>query len=74
MWHQNGSLQRARKGHGVTFFEGQFWVVGGQGDNPTEKCSMVNDVMTCENHDHFILESYAFCPELFIVPKDFCDS
>ena len=72
VWQQVGRLKSARKGHAVTFFEGQFWVVGGQGDLETERCSIFGDEMICQYHDDYVFESYAFNPELFIVPKDFC--
>ena len=52
---------------------GVFYVIGGQGDNKTEKCSIISDnEVSCENHDDIELESFAFCPEIFIVPYYFC--
>ena len=71
-WFPAGRLSNARKGHGVTFFQGLFWVVGGQGDLKTEKCALSSDQVICENHDDYELNSFAFTPELFIVPKQFC--
>ena len=56
----------------LRFLKASFGVVGGQGDLETERCSIFGDEMICQYHDDYVFESYAFNPELFIVPKDFC--
>ena len=54
---------------------GVFWVVGGQGDLKTELCSEEagsEGELGCEELDDNDLESFAFSPEIFIVPYYFC--
>ena len=54
---------------------GVFWVIGGQGDLKTELCSEEagsEGELGCEELDDNDLESFAFSPEIFIVPYYFC--
>ena len=73
-WSYLGTLVTGREDHGATFDGKYFLVVGGfnpDDDMKTEKCSLSNSTMTCQQQqpDLFRYEAY---PELFIVPDDFC--
>ena len=52
--------------------DGQYvLVIGGGGTYKTEKCSIKNEQVTCASQSPE-LKSYKNYPEVFLVPKDFC--
>ena len=66
----------ARNGHNAIFDRSSILVVGGRaekGDNPfpTEKCDIVDKAMTCVQQVPE-LEEFAYYPELFLVPINYC--
>ena len=71
-WALVGELNAKRKGHNLVFKDNQFWIVGGQGPFKTDLCSIVNERVDCVKHDDEELTSFAFYPEMFIVPYNFC--
>ena len=67
-----GALNHERRAHAVIFVEDYFLVVGGGlGQLPTEKCRLQGASLSCIQ-DVPYLTNYAYHPELFIVPDNFC--
>ena len=71
-----GNLLSARIGHGAIFDGSTILVVGGKaakgdGPFPTEKCNIVDKVMTCVQQSPE-LQEFAYYPELFLVPINYC--
>ena len=64
-------MNTARHGHGVILMDNAFLVIGGgYGSYKTEKCALVDKVMTCTQQEPE-LEDYGFYAELAYVPFDF---
>ena len=63
----------ARIGHGAIFDNTSILVVGGKGDDafPTEKCYISDQQIRCAQQAPE-LEEFAYYPELFLVPFNFC--
>ena len=70
-WSRAGSLNTERYGHGAIFVDGFLMVIGGTSNFSTEKCSIINEAITCESQNP-ILSDYAYYPELFLVPSSYC--
>ena len=75
-WTIVGKLQTARQDHSAIFYDNHFLVVGGNaGDDnalPTEKCTFVNDQVTCKSQTPNLTRDFYSNIEIFIVPFDFC--
>ena len=71
IWSKVGDLNSGRSGHNVIFDGAHFLVIGGEYFKKTENCTMVNGQMTCAEQKPE-LTSYAYYPELYMVPIDFC--
>ena len=73
IWSKVGDLTSPRSGHNVIFDGAHFLVIGGAGTRlKTEKCTLVNGQMTCAEQNPE-LTKFAFYPELYLVPLDFCE-
>ena len=79
IWSKAGALNSGRDGHNVIFDGAHFLVIGGggyggggYGNYETERCTLVNDQMTCANQNPALTDYYIY-PELFLVPLDFCE-
>lgn len=74
MWNKAGEMVNGREGHNV-IYDGQFFiVVGGSGGSDalsTEKCTIENEEMACSSQLPQ-LDKYAYYPELFLVPHEYC--
>ena len=71
IWSKVGDLNSGRAGHNVIFDGAHFLVIGGAYERKTEKCTMANGRMTCAQQNPE-LNDYAFYPELYMVPINFC--
>ena len=75
VWSKVGDLIEGRQAHNV-IFDGMYALVVGGPDNQylhTEKCSLTSDGISCASQRTF-LYNYAYYPELFMIPTDFCKS
>merc|ERR1712106_85099 len=72
MWSKVGDLNTRRRSHNVIFDGAHFLVIGGDGTYKTESCKMDNDQMACVEQNPK-LTKYAYYPELYLVPLDFCE-
>ena len=71
VWSKAGYLNTSRKGHNVIFDGRHFLVIGGYETKKEERCTIVRDEMTCVEQAPELTD-YAYYPELFLVPDDFC--
>ena len=70
-WTHAGSLVTGRIGHSA-IYDGQYvLIVGGSGTKKTEKCSILHEQVTCSSQSPELIY-YAYYPEVFLVPEDFC--
>lgn len=65
-WDQLGRINYKRSGHSAIVSGETFYVVGGAGGKPIEKC----DFEQCTTLE--IMTDFKFYPELFLVSDDFC--
>ena len=72
-WSKVGELRMGRHGHSVIFDGEYMLVVGGFGENLTEKCTFTAKGVNCYEQSPR-LYNYEYYPELFLVPVDFCKS
>ena len=70
-WNVKGLLQSARYGHGVIATNKSILIVGGFGRQLTEKCSPEDDQIMCTQQSPELV-SYAYYPEMFLVPLNYC--
>ena len=71
VWSKAGDLNTSRFAHNVIFDGRHFLVIGGAGTKQTERCTTRQGEMTCvEQAPKF--KNYAWYPELFLVPDNFC--
>jgi len=79
-WTDVGRLNNLRYWHSAIYLdtgrEEAFLIVGGSGENATEKCSYdeVADSVTCVEQTGPVLTDYRTWPELFAVPSDYCST
>ena len=71
LWSQVRNLVTPRRAHAVAFDGLYFLVVGGRDTNPTEKCSLTSNRITCVSQVP-TLTDYSYYPELFMVNESFC--
>ena len=71
-WDRVGKLSKGRSRHNMIERNGEILVIGGDSKFNTERCNYQDDgQMHCVEQDPKLSE-YAFFPELFPVPDDFC--
>ena len=71
-WDRVGKLNKGRSRHSMIERNGEILVIGGDSKFKTERCNYQDDgQMHCIEQDPKLSE-YAFYPELFPVPDDFC--
>lgn len=71
-WHGMGQLKSGRDGHAVIVTGSDtVLVVGGNGNQMTEKCTVDGDSINCVGQAPY-LDDYASYPELFIVSNPYC--
>ena len=71
-WDRVGKLNKGRSRHSMIERNGEILVIGGDSKFNTERCNYQDDgQMHCVEQDPKLSE-YAFFPELFPVPDDFC--
>ena len=71
VWSKSGELKRGRYGHNAIYDGSSLIVVGGEGIYKTERCEISNGQTTCTAQNPE-LNKYAYYPELFLVPVNFC--
>ena len=71
IWTKAGELKNPRDEHNVVFDGSNFLVFGGSGTKKTEKCTILNNQMTCTEQTPE-LTNFSIYPELFLVQIDFC--
>ena len=72
-WSLVGELNQGRSGHNIIEIQDQILVVGGAYKFKTERCNFVEGKIHCTEQEPK-LEYYTLFPELFAVPKDYCNS
>ena len=70
-WTQAGELQKNRERHSVIFDNQDVIVVGGVGEQNTERCSLQNGTFSCTEQTPVLL-NYRDYPELVLVEDGFC--
>ena len=73
VWSKVGDLNTGRHAHNVIFDGMYALVVGGMYTRSTEKCSFTSNGISCTDQNPS-LSDYAYYPELFMVPVDYCKS
>ena len=63
-------MNRARYGHGA-IFDGDVFIVAGGIESVTERCSLNNGRVTCEDQLP-ILDMWHVYPEMHLVPESYC--
>lgn len=73
VWSKSGELVWGRFGHNAIFDGSSILVVGGEyfSIGPTERCSFLNEKITCSDQEPSLYDYYAY-PELFLIPENFC--
>ena len=71
VWSKSGELINGRRSHNAIYDGSSLIVVGGDGLYKTERCEISNGQATCTAQTPE-LDEYAFYPELFLVPINFC--
>ena len=72
VWSQAGELVTGRYAHNAIFDGTNILVVGGNASNiKIEKCTFSNGQISCSVQNP-ALSYYAYYPELFLVPTNFC--
>ena len=72
-WTNVGTMVNARNGHQVIWTGAEIMVVGGGGEQKTEKCVESTGRWTC-TEQKATLDGYWLYPEMMMVPDDFCKS
>ena len=73
IWTKAGELVTGRYGHNAIYDGSTVLVVGGRGTFKTEKCTISNNQMNCNEQNPELTNYYAY-PELFTVSADYCKS
>ena len=73
IWSYAGDLKNGRAGHNVIFDGQDLLVIGGNGNQNTEKCSFSGQLLNC-NEQAPSLYKYSVTPELYLVSDNFCKS
>ena len=71
VWTDFGRLAAGRDGHNVIFTQEGFFVIGGNGNKPTEKCKFDDFGCDCSMHAPYLTD-YVSYPELFLTKNDYC--
>ena len=71
VWLKSGELVNGRRGHNAIYDGSSLIVIGGNGRYKTERCELSNGQTTCTAQSPK-LRDYAYYPELFLVPVNFC--
>ena len=74
-WTKVGTLNKGRFAHNAIELQGQFLVVGGTGETEfeTEKCTYTYGQVDCTKTGPN-LRGFAYWPELYLVPDDYCQT
>ena len=71
-WTKGGELQRGRAWH-TAIYDGQFiMIIGGMGNDLTEKCSIESFQVSCVSQTPELL-GYVYNPAAFLVAESFCE-
>ena len=72
LWTKVGELNQGRRGHNAIVVQGEILVVGGYtGSLKTERCIETDGQIRCSAQEPE-LTKYAYYPELFAVPDNYC--
>ena len=73
VWSNSGELITERRGHNAIYDGSSLIVIGGweHFTHKTERCEISNGQVICTSQNPE-LDYYAYYPELFLVPVNFC--
>ena len=70
-WSKVGDLSSGRHGHAAIAYSDYFLMIGGYGNQPTDKCKLSGNKMVCTpTGDRFT--DFVYFPEVFLVPEETC--